>query len=192
MSDVHPGEIAGRDREPRIPDTTTYRGPAHAGAPRLSDLDAVETVEVADDREVIEQERYDTADVRLAAAGITLAVHRLPDSAHWQLTLPDGGPEEQLRVPLAAPDVEGVDPDAVPEQIDVLLRGVRRDEPVAPVGRIRVVRTTSRLRDLSGREIVTLTHDEVQVSTLGASTSVENSMPCSFSRRWSVRRLRFS
>ena len=174
MSDVHPGEIAGRDRDPRIPDTTTYRGPAHAGAPRLSDLDGVETVEVADDREVIEQERYDTADVRLAAAGITLAVHRLPDSAHWQLTLPDGGPEEQLRVPLAAPDVEGVDPDAVPEQIDVLLRGVRRDEPVAPVGRIRVVRTTSRLRDLSGREIVTLTHDEVQVSTLGASTSVEN------------------
>ncbi|RZT84563.1 CHAD domain-containing protein [Pseudonocardia sediminis] len=169
---VHTGDITGRGHEARAPDT--YRGPAHTGAPRLSDIDGVETVEVADDHDVIEQERYDTPDLRLSAAGITLAVHRLPGSAHWQLTLPDGGPEEQLRLPLAAPDVEGVDPDAVPEQIDVLIRGVRGDEPVAPVGRIRTVRTTSRLRDLSGQEIVTLTRDEVQVSTLGTSTSVEN------------------
>ncbi|MBW0105015.1 CHAD domain-containing protein [Pseudonocardia sp. KRD291] len=171
---VHTGDIAGRAHEARAPDTTTYRGPAHTGAPRLSDIDGVETVEVAEDQDVIEQERYDTADLRLAAAGITLVVHRAPDSAHWQLTLPDGGPEEQLRVPLAAPDVEGVDPDVVPEQIDVLLRGVRGDEPISPVGRIRIVRTTSRLRDLSGQEIATLARDEVQASTLGTSTSVEN------------------
>ncbi|MDN5917791.1 MAG: CHAD domain-containing protein [Pseudonocardia sp.] len=175
MSDsAHAGDSTGRTPEVGDPETMTYRGPAHTGAPRLSDVDGVETVEVAEDHDVIERERYDTADLRLAAAGITLAVHRLADSAHWQLTLPDGGPEEQLRMPLATPDVEGVDPDAVPEQIDVLLRGVRRDEPVTPVGRIRVVRTTSRLRDLSGQEIVTMTRDEVQVSTLGASTSVEN------------------
>lgn len=166
MTDVRP-----------MSDTTgamTYRGPAHTGAPRLAEVDGVDGVEVVDDHDVLEQERYDTPDLRLAGAGIVLAVHRTPDSSHWRLRLPDGGPDEQLRVPLAAPDVEGVDPDAVPEQIDALLRGVRRDSPVSPVGRIRVVRTTSRLRDPAGKELATLLRDEVQVSTLGASTSVEN------------------
>lgn len=152
----------------------TYRGPAHAGAPRLSDVDGIETVAVEQDRAVQEQERYDTADLRLAAAGIVLAVHRLPDSAHWQLTLPDVGSAEQPRVPVAAPDVEGVDPEQVPDEIDALVRGVRGDRPIVPVGRIRVVRSSSRLRDLSGRDIAVLCRDEVQASTLGASTSIES------------------
>lgn len=171
---THHSDRTGRDHDARASDTMTYRGPAHTGAPRLSDVDGVESVDVAEDRDVLEQERYDTADLRLSAAGIVLAVHRLPDSAHWQLTLPDGGPGERLRVPLAAPDVEGVDPEEVPEQIDALVRGVRRDEPVSPVGRVRIVRSTSRLRNANGHEVATLVRDEVQAATLGGSTSVQN------------------
>lgn len=154
----------------------TYRGPAHAGAPRLTDLDGVDVVEVDEDgdRDVLEHERYDTADLRLAGAGIVLAVRRLADSAHWELRLPDSGPDEQLRVPMPAPDVEGVDPGQVPEEIDALIRGVRRNQPVSPVGRIKAVRGTTRLRRADGHEAATIVRDEVQVSTLGESTSVEN------------------
>ncbi|WP_132421920.1 CHAD domain-containing protein [Pseudonocardia endophytica] len=171
----------GRAHEARAPDTdentgTTYRGPAHPGAPRLTGLDGVDHVEVAEegDQDVLEHERFDTADLRLAGAGIVLAVVRLSDSAHWELRLPDSRPDEQLRVPVAAPDVEGVDPDQIPEEIDALIRGVRRGRPVAPVGRIKVVRGTTRLIGDGGREVATIARDEVQVSTLGESTTVEN------------------
>jgi CHAD domain-containing protein len=171
----------GRAHEARAPDDentvgTTYRGPAHPGAPRLTDLDGVDHVEVAEegDHDVLEHERFDTADLRLAGAGIVLAVRRLADSAHWELRLPDSRPDEQLRVPVAAPDVEGVDPDEVPEEVDALIRGVRRNRTIAPVGRIKIVRGTTRLRGDGGREVATIVRDEVQVSTLGESTSVEN------------------
>lgn len=157
-------------------DTVTYRGPAHSGAPRLADLDGVDTVDVVEDgdRDVLEHERFDTADLRLAGAGIVLAVARHGDSAHWELRLPDSGPDERLRVPVPAPDVEGVDPDQVPEEIDALIRGVRRTQPVSPVGRIKIVRGTTRLRGSDAREVATIVRDEIQVSTLGESTSVEN------------------
>lgn len=165
-------------RNPTVPanDAATYRGPAHPGAPRLTDLDGVASVDVVEDgdRDVLEHERYDTPDLRLAGAGTVLAVIRLADSAHWELRLPDSRPDEQLRVPVAAPDVEGVDPEQVPDEIDALIRGVRHGRPVAPVGRIRTVRGTTRLRGDDGREVATVVRDEVQVSTLGDSTTVEN------------------
>lgn len=171
----------GSAHEARAPasdhdDAATYRGPAHTGAPRLADLHGVATVVVAEDgdHDVLEHERYDTADLRLAGAGIVLAVVRLADSAHWELRLPDSGPDEQLRVAVPSPDVEGVDPDQVPDEIDALIRGVRRSQPVSPVGRIRTVRGTTRLRGGDGREVATIVRDEIQVSTLGDSTSIEN------------------
>lgn len=174
-------QTPAQNRNESDPDgPATYRGPAHAGAPRLADLDGVETVDVVEDgdRDVLEHERFDTADLRLAGAGIVLAVVRLGDTAHWELRLPDSGPDEQLRVPLPVSDVEGVsgggeEAQQVPEEIDALIRGVRRTQPVAPVGRIRVVRGTTRLRG-GGREIATVVRDEIQVSTLGGSTTVEN------------------
>ncbi len=75
---------------------------------------------------------------------------------------------------MPAPDVEGVDPEQVPEEIDALIRGVRRNQPVSPVGRIRTVRGTTRLRGVDGRELATIVRDEIQLSTLGESTSIEN------------------
>ena len=176
MSEItQQGDVIGRGHEARAPDVRSYTGPARTGAPRLSDVDGVESVESTEDHGVIEEERYDTAGLRLAGAGVLLAVHRRPDGAFWQLTLPDDGPgTEGLRVPLGTPDVEGVDPEQVPEVIDAEIRGVRGDAPVAPVGRIRIVRTSTSLRGPDAREVAALVRDEVQVATLGTSTSVEN------------------
>lgn len=160
----------------------TYRGPAHTGAPRLTDLPGVGGVQPVADAEVRELERFDTTDLRLFSAGIELAVERVtPDrggpatpTATWVLRLPDGGPDERLAVPLEAGGVEGVDPGEVPGEIDALVRRVRGSGELHPVGRTRVVRASTRLTDGGGVELALLHRDQVQVATLGAATAVES------------------
>ncbi|NMI02308.1 CHAD domain-containing protein [Pseudonocardia acidicola] len=153
--------------------STTYRGPAAAGAPRLAGLPGVSTV-AADPQQVLETERYDTDDLRLSAAGIELSLHRGDGTAHWQLRLPDGDDEELLRLPAAVPDVEGVDPDGPPGELDELIRGVRRDRPVRPVGRVRTVRVRTGLRGAGERLLAELVQDEVTIATLGGSTDLSS------------------
>ncbi|MCF7550256.1 CHAD domain-containing protein [Pseudonocardia sp. WMMC193] len=149
-----------------------YRAPARAGAPNLSGLAGVRSV-AEGDQEVLEVERYDSPDLRLATSGIVLAVHRSGTEAHWHLDLPDAVEGEQLRVPAPPPDVEGVDP-ALPDELHELVRGVLRGAEVGPVGRIRRVRTRTSLRGGNNREIGALVRDEVQLATLGAETALEN------------------
>ncbi|MHA6793139.1 CYTH and CHAD domain-containing protein [Pseudonocardia bannensis] len=150
----------------------TYRGPAAAGSPRLAGLPGVKTV-ATEPPQVLETERWDTDDLRLATAGIELVLHRDDTSAQWRLRLPDGDDTELLRVPAVLPDVEGVTPDGPPAGFDELLRGVRRDRPVRPVGRIRIVRVTTRLLGGAGRLLAEVVQDEVTVATLGRSTSLD-------------------
>ena len=53
----------------------TYRGVAEIGAPRLAGLPGVHD-ERPEPQQLLEMERYDTADRRLTAAGIALALCR--------------------------------------------------------------------------------------------------------------------
>ncbi|MBO4238983.1 MULTISPECIES: CYTH and CHAD domain-containing protein [Pseudonocardia] len=160
----------------------TYRGPAHTGAPRLSGVDGVHEVVPVVAAEVREVERLDTADLRLFSAGIELVVeHVVPDRASvvapgsaWVLRLPDAGPDDDLRVPLSGSEVEGVADRSVPDGIDALVRRVRGDAPLVPVGRVHVTRTVSRMRDDAGRDLATLTREQVDVATLGGSATVES------------------
>ncbi|MCW0212908.1 MAG: hypothetical protein OJJ54_06090, partial [Pseudonocardia sp.] len=169
-----------RDTDPRNQTTTdpaethvgtTYRGPAAAGAPRLTDLEEVRPGQ-ASVGEVREVERYDTPDLRLAAQGIVLAVHREDGAEYWRLDLPDAGEGERLQVPVPPSEVEGVDPE-LPAELDELVRGARRGVEVRPVGRIRRVRTSTPLR-AARRTVGELIRDEVQIATLGTSTTLEN------------------
>jgi len=148
----------------------TYRGPAGVGAPRLAALPGVHRADTAPSR-VLEVERHDTDDHRLAAAGIGLAVSRGGDERpHWRLDLPDGDTAERLTVPLAA---DAAVAPAVPAQLDELVRGVVRDRAVRPAGRIRTVRTETRLLDADDRVLATVVHDDVTLATLGRATDVE-------------------
>jgi CHAD domain-containing protein len=147
----------------------TFRGPAEASAPPAPGLSEVHHTDVAPPR-VLEIERYDTADLRLAAAGVTLAVLRDDSPARWELHTP--GEREPLHLP--------VDPNApagarlpLPAEIDELVRGVARGRTVRPVGRVRTTRTEHRLLDVSGARRATLVHDHVSLSTIGRSTDVE-------------------
>jgi CHAD domain-containing protein len=143
----------------------TFRGAAEAGTPRLDALPGVRRKDAVQ-RRVLEVERYDTADHRLTAAGITLAVHRGEgEQPHWRLDLPDASHGEDLRVPIdpdAAPDVPG--------ELAELVRGVVRDGQLRPVGRIRRVRAGTRLLGADDRLLAAVVHDHVAVATLGSST----------------------
>ncbi|MCE0763404.1 CHAD domain-containing protein [Pseudonocardia kujensis] len=156
--------------------TAGYRGPAAAGAPNLAGVEGVRST-VSGGPVVLEFERYDSPDLRLATSGIVLAVHRTDDPAHpeafWRLDLPDAVEGEQLRIPVTPPDVEGVDPE-VPAELRELVQGVLRGADVAPVGRIRRVRTVDSLRDGRRREIAEIRRDEVQLATFGEATTLEN------------------
>jgi CHAD domain-containing protein len=162
-----------------MPDTTTqptilqFRGAAEAGAPRLAGLPGVHGEE-SGPTEVRELERYDTDDLRLAAAGITLALHRgdgptQGGSAQWHLDLPDGEHDERLRVPVAADTPE---PAPVPQEIDELTRGAARNRAVRPVGRARTTRAVTRLLSLDGTVLAEVAFDHVSIATLGRSTEV--------------------
>lgn len=160
-----------------MPDTTTrtpdlsYRGAAGASAPRLTALPGVHDEEVVPQR-VLEIERFDTDDLRLAAAGITLAVHRDPDGpGQWRLDLPDGETTERLRVPVA-PDAPV--PPTVPDELAELVRGAARDRAVHPVGQVRTVRTATRLLGEDGVLLAVVVHDHLTLATLGRSTEVES------------------
>ncbi|TQM43267.1 CHAD domain-containing protein [Pseudonocardia cypriaca] len=144
-----------------------FRGAAEAGSPRLHALPGVHR-EDAVPQHVLEIERFDTQDHRLAAAGITLAVHRVEgEQPHWRLDLPDAANGEELRVPLA-PDAPPVP--EVPGELAELVRGVVRDGELRPAGQLRRVRTGTRLLGGDDRVLATVTHDHVTVATLGSST----------------------
>jgi CHAD domain-containing protein len=154
-------------------DTTTrtesriFRGTAEAGSPRLDGLPGVHR-EDAVPQQVLEIERFDTADHRLAAAGITMAVHRAEgEQPYWRLDLPDADRGEELRVPLA-PDAPPVP--EVPGELAELVRGVVRDGELRPAGQVRRVRTGTRLLGEDDRVLGTVVHDHVTVATLGSST----------------------
>ncbi|AEA27159.1 CHAD domain containing protein [Pseudonocardia dioxanivorans CB1190] len=146
----------------------TFRAPAGAGAPGLTGLRGVSVS--AEPAVVTETQRYDTDDLRLAAAGIRLELASEPGAAQWRLTLP--GEDDVIRLPATPPDVEGADPHEPPGELDELVRGVRRDRPLRPVARVRRVRTTTRLL-ASGSPRAALDREEVSVATLGDSTTVD-------------------
>ncbi len=125
-----------------------------ADVPSLLELSGVATVDaaVAQDLEAV---YYDTAELDLAGAGITLRRRTGGADAGWHLKLPFGGHErEELRLPLGS----------VPEIPDALLertRVVRRDEPAFPVATISTKREVHRLRDARGRVLAELADDRV-------------------------------
>jgi CHAD domain-containing protein len=103
--------------------------------PDLSGLPGVESL--ADEHVELTAQYFDTRDLRLLRAGITLRRREGGDDAGWHLKLPSGlDTRTELRFPL------GDDSDTPPAELLGLLRGVRRDRPVE----LAALLTTSRRR----------------------------------------------
>ncbi|HTW19987.1 MAG TPA: CYTH and CHAD domain-containing protein [Mycobacteriales bacterium] len=113
---------------------------------------------------------YDSPDLRLARAHVTLRRRTGGDDAGWHLKLPVApGAREEIHRPPSTPSEEGAPPDDLIDLVSAHLRG----QPLKPVARIDTARTRWVARDRSGRQLAEVADDQIIGRTLGATTSTE-------------------
>ncbi|HEV7685601.1 MAG TPA: CYTH domain-containing protein, partial [Acidimicrobiia bacterium] len=101
---------------------------------------------------------YDTKDLRLARAGVSLR-HRLGDDPPWTVKLPEGdsGPVMSRReIPFEGPAGN------IPEPAAALVRAYARSEPLGPVARLKTERSRVGLM-VDGAQVAEIADDEVSV-----------------------------
>ena len=136
--------------------------------PPLEDLPRV-AGEAGPDEKKLEAEYYDTEDLRLLRAGVTLRRRRGGKDAGWHLKLPAGPhTRREIRLPLGRPGR------TVPTGLASLVRVYTRGEPLVAVARIATVRRTRTLLDGAGTSLAEVVADEVSAQTLGDSTTLSS------------------
>jgi CHAD domain-containing protein len=147
---------------------TKYDAPTGAVLPRLDGLPQVAgTFRPA--REQLEAEYYDTGDLRLIRAGITLRRRRGGEDAGWHLKLPTGADtRREVRLPLGG----GGQP--VPGELAGLIRAYTRGEPLRPVARIATSRQRLILLGQAGESLAEVAADDVSAQALGDSVAVSS------------------
>ncbi|AXY50750.1 CYTH and CHAD domain-containing protein [Rhodococcus ruber] len=102
---------------------------------------------------------YDTDDLRLLRAGITLRRREGGHDAGWHTKLPAGtDTRTEVRFPL------GDDTDRPPAELLALLRGVRRARPVTLAAALNTQRWRHRLIDEEGRVLAEVVVDDVSAT----------------------------
>lgn len=145
---------------------TKYDAPPGAGLPRLDRLPRVATTS-GPEQQRLEAEYYDTDDLRLLRAGITLRQRSGGDDAGWHLKLPLGhGTRREIRRPLNG------DARAVPADLAGLVRARVRGASLRPVARLTTIRQRLILLDDAGQSLAEVAADNVSAQTLGQSTVV--------------------
>ncbi|WP_105974462.1 CYTH and CHAD domain-containing protein [Streptomyces geranii] len=101
---------------------------------------------------------YDTSDLRLASASITLRRRTGGSDAGWHLKLPVGpGVRDEIQVPLS---------DTVPEELAGLVRARVREGQLVPVVRLRSARDVRDLVDAEGKQLAEVGVDTVRAERL--------------------------
>jgi CHAD domain-containing protein len=140
-------------------------GPA-VTLPGLSDVQGV-TQETDLPSEDLSAEYYDTGDLRLIRAGVTLRRRRGGHDAGWHLKLPAGADTRQeIRLPL------GRGGRRVPAELARLVRGWTRGAALGPVAQIGTIRQRRALLDGSGASLAEVAIDEVSAQSMGESTTL--------------------
>ncbi|MET9380466.1 CYTH and CHAD domain-containing protein [Streptomyces sp. NPDC002928] len=134
----------------------------------LPDLTGVAGVAAVLDKGVahLDATYYDTADLRLAAASLTLRRRTGGSDAGWHLKLPVApGVRDEIRAPLS---------DTVPPTLASLVRSRVRDAELLPVVRLRSERDVRDLVDAEGRLLAEASVDAVRAERLsGGSGSAQ-------------------
>ncbi|OKK08685.1 metal-binding protein [Streptomyces sp. CB03234] len=129
--------------ETRLPDLTGLRGVAAVVDKGVAELDAV---------------YYDTEDLRLAAASITLRRRTGGDDAGWHLKLPVApGTRDEIRAPLE---------DDVPRSLAALVHARTRGAALVPLVRLRSHRDVRHLVDAKGALLAEASTDTVRAERL--------------------------
>src|SRR3954467_9946724 len=132
-----------------------------AGAKGRRDGGVAPIVEGDPVRQRLEATYFDTADLRLATAGLTLRRRTGGDDAGWHLEVPAGtGTRSQVHLPL------GRATRTVPEALQKMVRAHTRGAPLRPVAEISTYRTVRRLVDATGQVLAELADDRVSARRL--------------------------
>jgi CHAD domain-containing protein len=109
---------------------------------------------------------FDTADLRLLRAGVTLRRRQGGSDAGWHLKLPAGkDSREELRFPL------GRSARRPPDELVALTRVYTRGAVLSPVAELSTRRHRWVLVDSSGHSLAELVDDKVRARTMGAQTT---------------------
>jgi CHAD domain-containing protein len=134
--------------------------PSLAGLPQVAD-------QAGPEEETLEAEYYDTEDLLLIRAGITLRRRRGGADEGWHLKLPAGrDSRREIRSPLGPPDR------AVPEELADLVRAWIRGQALQPAAHITTTRRRRVLLDEAGNSLAEVVADDVSAQTLGRSTTI--------------------
>ncbi len=129
--------------------------------PALSDLPLV-AMESDSGEQTLEAEYYDTADLRLIRAGVTLRRRRGGSDPGWHLKLPVGGDSrDEIRLPLRRAGRK------VPADLAALVRVHTRGEPLRPVALITTRRQLRVLLDEAGSSLAEVAADDVSAEAMG-------------------------
>ena len=153
----------------RVSETETkYEAPSGTALPLLAepleDLPGVTGV-TSPQEQHLEAEYYDTADLRLLQAGVTLRRRTGGDDAGWHLKLP-AGPQtrQETQLPGTSPDV--------PQELAEMVLAHTRGRPLSPVARISTTRRRLILHGGNGRPLAEVAADDVRAQTMGGTTTV--------------------
>lgn len=108
---------------------------------------------------------YDTVELDLIRAGITLRRRTGGDDAGWHLKLPVGADRHELQVPLEGSAEEP------PPELTAILRGVVRERPLVRVGAVDTNRVSILLRAADGRLLAELCDDRVTARRIISGSS---------------------
>ena len=135
-----------------LPSLPTLAAGAQAGTPLVEG-------EVLTHR--LEATYYDTPDLLLARAHLTLRRRTGGDDAGWHLKIPGADESRQeIRVPL------GRAVSTVPAALRRMVRAQLRGQALVPVGRITTERTEHHLVDATGQVVVEVADDKVEAQRL--------------------------
>ena len=110
---------------------------------------------------------FDTDDLRLAAAGLTLRRRTGGDDAGWHLKVPAGtATRSEVRLPPGRVP-PGRMPRVVPAELQAMVWARTFGAPLHPVARIQTERTVRRLTDATGHVLAEVADDRVTARRLG-------------------------
>ena len=138
-----------------------YEAAADAVLPPFADLPQVARAEAAA-QEQLEADYFDTDDLRLISAGVTLRRRVGGHDAGWHLKLPAGkDTRREIRLPL------GHSRQRVPAELARLVLVHTRGRDLRPVARITTTRTRQLLLDSDGSSLAEVASDNVTAEALG-------------------------
>jgi CHAD domain-containing protein len=140
-------------------------GPGTA-LPSLTDVPGVgQEAELAEQK--LSAEYFDTVDLRLIRAGVTLRRRRGGTDAGWHLKLPlDTDTRREIQLPLGRAGRR------VPTELAKLVRAYARGAALGPVAHIGTTRRGVTLLDASGASLAEVVTDDVTAESMGESTTL--------------------